>query len=143
MKLLKISVLLLLVTFVACDKHHPFGNKQEKMESLEGIWYLQKYEIDGLEAELTEQEESNYLQLKSGKLFECLENGKAVEGNWNYRARSETISLMEGGVRECIDYDIIESTENLLVYEKKTEESTKMKVWMTSIPRSTEPVSLD
>ena len=113
------------------------------MKNLEGTWYLQKYEADGQLAELTEVEETNYLQLKSGKKFECLENGKSIEGDWDYYMMSETISLMEEGEWECVELNVIESSEDRLVYENITDDGTRMKVWMTSTPTATEPVSQD
>lgn len=143
MKLLKLSTLLILVTLVSCDSLNPFASKQEKMKNLEGTWYLQKYETNGQVAELTEVEETNYLQLKSGKKFECLENGKSIEGDWDYYMMSETISLMEEGEWECVELSVIESSEDQLVYENIAEDGTRMKVWMTSTPTATEPVSQD
>ena len=139
MKILKMSALLLLVTLVSCDSLNPFANKREKMKNLEGTWYLQSYEVDGQQAELTELEQTNYLQLKSRKEFECLENGNKVNGNWDYYMHTETISLMEDGDWECIEYDVVEATEDQLIYEHVTEDGRRMKVWMATTPTVTDP----
>lgn len=141
MRLLKLGTLLIFVTLASCDSLNPFASKQEKMKNLEGTWYLQKYEADGLETELTEQEETNYLELKTGKKFECLENGKSIEGDWDYYMMSETISLMEDGEWECVEFNVVEATEDQLIYENITEDGTRMKVWMTSSPTSVNTVS--
>ena len=141
MRILKLSALFLVLTLASCDSLNPFADKQEKMKNLEGTWYLQKYEVDGQQPELTDLEETNYLQLKSDKEVECLENGNKVEGTWDYYMMSETISLMEDGNWDCIEYDVVEATEDQLIYEYTTDDRTNMKVWMSSTPTVTDPVS--
>ena len=141
MKVLKLSVLIILITLVSCDSLNPFANKKEKMKNLEGTWYLESYELDGQAAELTALEQTSYLNLKSGKLFECLKNGEKVNGDWDYYMMTETISLMEEGELECIEYDVVEATEDKLIYEYETDSGSRMKVWMTSTQPATDPVS--
>ena len=141
MKILKLLSLVCALALVSCDSLNPFAAKQEKMKNLEGKWYLQGYEVEGVEAELTELERTNYMELKSGKRFECLEKGAKVEGNWDYYGFSETISLMEDGNIDCLDLDVIEATEDQLIYDMETQDRQNMRVWMSTTPTAQDPDS--
>ncbi len=135
MRLLRLTPVFLLMFLTSCEGLFPFMNSDVKKKELYGEWYMEKYEVDGKMYDAETGERGTMLELKDSGEFICIEDGETIEGDWDYYPMFNTISLMEAGLWECIEYQVEEVNEQNLIYTYWPDDGNEMRVWMTANPR--------
>lgn len=138
MKLLRLSPIFLLIFLTSCDGLFPFMNSDVKKKNLYGEWHMEKYKVDGKMYYAEPGERETMLELKNNGSFVCIEDGETIQGDWDYYPMFNTVSLMENGEWDCIEYQVQEVNEESLIYTYRPYGGNAMKVWMTPEPRTSE-----
>lgn len=140
-----VILLAAVVGLSSCDLMNPFGQlgDPEEKQKVIGEWEFEQSETEGNVHYPTAEEAGDKLILKADDTFFCIDKGREVEGDWDFYSnrRGNTISLMEDGNWECIDYRVESVDEQTLVYSFKPEGHSGARTTVTMVSAMPDPTS--